>query len=88
MEEKGNQKKVDVCISLILKFGKPSLYKHIFEKSIYTGKTEADIVKDISERSNLNKEETIRFHSAYRKWKARHNENGLVEIRMKGLGFK
>jgi hypothetical protein len=95
MEEKENQGKVDICISLIVrslfrmhKFGKPSVYKHIFEKSLYFGKTESDIIRDISERSNFNERETIRFHAAYRKWKSRHNENGLVEIRMRRLGFK
>lgn len=87
MEEKENQGKVDMCISLIVRFGKPSVYKHIFEKSIYTGKPETDIVRDISKRSNLNEEEMTKFHAAYRKWKGRHIENGLVEIRMKGLGL-
>lgn len=87
MEERRNQEKIGVCISLIIKFPKSSVYRHIFEKSLCTGETETSIIRDISKRSALTKDQGIKFHTAYRKWKSRHNENGLVEIRMKRLGF-
>lgn len=84
MEERRNQEgAVDVCISLIMKFGRASVYKHILEKSMYSDRTETDIIKDISEKSLLNKEEMTKLHSAYRNWKWRHSCQALQKLSMK-----
>lgn len=43
---------------------KQIIYRYILEKSVSTGKTESDIIRDLLK--------VDQFHAAYRKWKERN----------------